>query len=116
VRYADEENLPLEMVREPQPGDIPSYPYPARKKPRLLVAPSADDDVPEDNKMVYNVNKPDWQHGLPQGQSPSPQQQQQQQQQPPASQETATATSTAGSATDDEDDEFARMLRDSLAD
>lgn len=94
VRYADEENLPLEDVREPQPGDIPSFP--PRKKPRLLVAPSADDDIPEANKMVYRP------HGT------------QTVEVMPASQETETSQSS--NASEDEDDEFAQLLRDSLAD
>jgi len=113
VRYADEENLPLEDVREPQPGDIPSFP--PRKKPRLLVAPSPDDDVPEDHKMVYNANQPAWAGGMGEGAEAKAGAE------VPASQESnashaSDAPSTAPTETDDEDDEFARMLQDSLAD
>lgn len=53
VRYADDENQPLEDVREPQPGDIPSYPPKKKQKVLMLDAPSDDDDIPEANKMVY---------------------------------------------------------------
>lgn len=53
VRYADDENQPLEDVREPQPGDIPSFPPRKKQKVLMLDAPSEDDDIPEANKMVY---------------------------------------------------------------
>lgn len=53
VRYADDENQPLEDVREPQPGDIPSYPPKKKQKVLMLDAPSDGDDIPEANRMVY---------------------------------------------------------------
>jgi hypothetical protein len=97
VRYADEENQPLESVREPQPGDIPSFP--PRKKPRLLGPATEDDDVPEANKMVFSP-KPAWQGGMSENADGA-----EEDDEAPASQASETSQ-----ASQDEDDEFARLL------
>lgn len=102
VRYADEENLPLEEIRQPQPTDIPSYPPRKKRKLFMLSAPSSDDEVPEENKMVYKDNSLRSAH-QPEGDRGG---------------EGAGGSSDAEAASEDDDDEdeFAKMLADSMAD
>lgn len=98
VAWADEENQPLERIREPQPGELVSYPPRKKRKVLMLTAPSEDDDVPEANRLEFS-GKMDWANGE-------------------SSNAEAEGPSRAGSQTASEfdDDEFARMLEDSLAD
>ncbi|BEJ13915.1 hypothetical protein CspHIS471_0310890 [Cutaneotrichosporon sp. HIS471] len=62
VAWADDENQPLERIREPQPGEIVSYPPRKKRKVLMLTAPSDDDDVPEANKLEFG-GKMDWSNG-----------------------------------------------------
>lgn len=94
VVWADDENQPLEHIREPQPGELVSYPPRKKRKVLMLGAPTADDDVPEANKMVYHA-KPKWQNG-------------------PTDDDSDRGSEGASAGGDD--DEFAQMLSDSLAD
>jgi RNA polymerase II subunit A-like phosphatase len=96
--WADEENQPLERIREPQPGELVSYPPRKKRKILMLTAPSDDDEVPESNKLEFS-GKMDWSNG-------------------DAGSSNAEGSSRAGSeaVSEFDDDEFARMLEDSLAD
>lgn len=104
VRYADDENQPLEDVREPQPGDIPSYPPKKKQKVLMLDAPSDDDDIPEANRMVYKPRPGDGLTGTHED-----------------GVEKADGSQADGSdgpdptSSDTETDEFARMLQAELA-
>ncbi|GMK53590.1 hypothetical protein CspeluHIS016_0101760 [Cutaneotrichosporon spelunceum] len=62
VAWADDENQPLERIREPQPGEIVSYPPRKKRKILMLTAPSDDDEVPEANKLEFS-GKMDWSNG-----------------------------------------------------
>lgn len=100
VVWADDENQPLERIREPQPGELVSYPPRKKRKVLMLAAPTADDDIPEANKMVYRA-KPSWQNGT----------------ETPSDDDGGDGeghSDRASSAGDE--DEFAQMLSDSLAD
>ncbi|CAK9780438.1 hypothetical protein CC85DRAFT_311092 [Cutaneotrichosporon oleaginosum] len=96
VVWADEENQPLERIREPQPGELMSYPPRKKRKILMLTAPTGDDDVPDANKLEFS-GKMDWSNG---------------------DAESSTAPARAGSepASEFDDDEFAKMLEDELAD
>jgi RNA polymerase II subunit A-like phosphatase len=110
VRYADEEQLPLETFEEPSPNQyVPvslqvqqvltsSIPSPPKKKPKplLLEAPSTDDDVPDANKFTYKA--PGSYKEAKTGVSPEP----------ASVGEGSVVDSVTG---EDEDDEFARMVR-----
>ncbi|WWC71830.1 uncharacterized protein I206_105789 [Kwoniella pini CBS 10737] len=52
VRYADEESLPLEDFKDPSPTDQDDQPS-KRRKPLLLQAPSEQDQIPNENKFLY---------------------------------------------------------------
>lgn len=105
VRYADDENQPLEDVREPQPDDIPSFPAKKKQKVLMLDAPSDDDDIPEANRMVYKPRPGD---GVSEEKSAA---------------EGADGSSGASRSTeagdqassDTEPDDFAKMLEEQLA-
>lgn len=67
VRYADEEQLPLETFKDPSPnqyvpifetwliGSIPSPPK-KKSKPLLLEAPSGDEGISDANKFTYKAS------------------------------------------------------------
>jgi len=66
VRYADEESLPLESFKDPSPGYVvpkalmgmltsSAYVERPRKKPRGLLLPPGEGDVPEANKFTYKA-------------------------------------------------------------
>nr|XP_019044358.1 hypothetical protein I302_07642 [Kwoniella bestiolae CBS 10118]OCF23288.1 hypothetical protein I302_07642 [Kwoniella bestiolae CBS 10118] len=52
VRYADEESLPLEDFKDPSPTDPDDQPA-KRRKPLLLEAPSGNDQIPDENRFQY---------------------------------------------------------------
>ncbi|KAK8853067.1 hypothetical protein IAR55_003768 [Kwoniella newhampshirensis] len=54
VRYADEESLPLEDFKDPSPEDVLNNPPTKRRKPLLLEAPMPG-DVPPENRIQYRA-------------------------------------------------------------
>ncbi|WRT70407.1 uncharacterized protein IL334_007405 [Kwoniella shivajii] len=110
VRYADEESLPLEVFKDPSPTH-PDDPAPKRRKPLLLEAPAESDLVPEQNRFEYKVfakgkAKPESQEQDQRISAEEPENE-------IDAQSIAGTEGTEGEGT--EEDEFAMMLMDSLA-
>ncbi|WWD19477.1 hypothetical protein CI109_103937 [Kwoniella shandongensis] len=53
VRYADEESLPLEDFKDPSPEDILNDPPTKRRKPLLLEATPPGEEIPPENRIQY---------------------------------------------------------------
>ncbi|WWC91528.1 uncharacterized protein L201_006474 [Kwoniella dendrophila CBS 6074] len=109
VRYADEESLPLEDYKDPSPQDPDDHTV-KRRKPFLLEAPTDSDQIPDANRFQYKSKgkqKLEDNHVEPQIESDEYKKEQDTDDHSIAGTEGTEAT---------EEDEFAMMLMDSLAD